>query len=177
MDPDKDLANQTLTGEQYVNRILSVPREGTYFEQPARTKLISLQNLEMAVISCSDLQRCFSKFEAKRQTQLVEFLESLPFFAHWSKTQVKKLVPSLQPVDLQKGQILIREGTQNDDVYIVKKGTFSGVKNYKEPPTENLKRRREAVKSFLEGNHSTQLSLRSVFYDKIRTLTHNRQLA
>lgn len=43
------------------------------------------------------------KFEVRKMLADIEQLEQIPFFKHWSKNQIKKLLPSLNIVEAVRG--------------------------------------------------------------------------
>jgi hypothetical protein len=55
----------------------------------------------------NDFKNCLAKFTQKQEQIDTEFLFGTPFFNHWSKTQIKKILPSLKKVNIVKGQVLI----------------------------------------------------------------------
>ena len=78
------------------------------------------------------------KFEVRKMLANIELLEQIPFFKHWSKNQIKKLLPSLNIVEAVRGQILIQEGLMSEDIYIVRKGTFSGFRTFTQDGNSQL---------------------------------------
>ena len=58
-------------------------------------------------------------------TKVLYFLQELPFFKQWSKTMLTKLLSSFKPAFYHRGQMLFKEGSPNDEIFIVKSGEFS----------------------------------------------------
>ena len=84
-----------------------------------------------ATLTKTQFQDLLQKFVERRQQKMMDLLQQLPFFKHWSKTMLRKLLPSLNLVECVKGQILVQKDTLSDDVYLVKRGCFSGFKSLK----------------------------------------------
>lgn len=82
-------------------------KAGDYFGEKAlsdfgKTRLATLicsSECHLASLSKSEYRRCLNKFEQRRLLQNIETLEQMPYFAHWSKNQIKKLLPSLNVVE------------------------------------------------------------------------------
>ena len=74
----------------------------------------------------------------------------LPYFGHWSKTQVKKVLPSLNVITTTRGQTLVHENTASSDVYIVRKGEFRGFKTFHSGQTFNPAQEKQSVKQFID---------------------------
>ena len=63
--------------------------------------------------------------EARAITKTLYFLQELPFFKLWSKTMLSKLISSFKTVKFIRGLVLFKEGSTNDEVFIVRSGEFS----------------------------------------------------
>lgn len=58
----------------------------------------------------------------------IQFLAEIPIFQSWSTTQLSKILSSFTVIKFKRGQVLFREGTANEDIYIVKSGEFKGTR-------------------------------------------------
>jgi CRP-like cAMP-binding protein len=95
-------------------------------DKPRAATIITTAECHFATLSRTDFNKCLAKFDQRLFTHLLNFLHELPFFAHWSKSQLKKLIPSLNTVHAIRGQILVSQGEQNPDVYFIRSGELSG---------------------------------------------------
>ena len=57
---------------------------------------------------------------------MIQLIDSIPFFTHWSKHMKRRLNNAMQPVDVIQKAKIIREGSFNEHVYIVWKGEIQG---------------------------------------------------
>ena len=69
-----------------------------------------LTDTHFAILSKTDFVKCLAKFEAKAITKMLYFLQDLPFFKSWSKTQLNKILTCFKVVKYQRGHVLFKEG-------------------------------------------------------------------
>ena len=103
----------------------------------------------------------------------VAFLQTIPFFAHWTKKKLKSLVGQATTVSTHRGEILQTEGVANDAVFIIKSGQFQAIR--KTTTDIPAKPEHERVKEFLQGTQAKR-SVRGIFNNKISRITHKRGL-
>lgn len=111
--------------------------KGTWFgeyalkdRKPRRATIITTQPCIFATVSNEEFMKCMVKFDYRRTTQTIDFLNEMPLFSHWPKSHIKRLLPSLNIVKVIRGQILMNEGSQNSDVYFIRQGDFTGYKKH-----------------------------------------------
>ena len=100
-------------------------------EKKRQATLSTIKECHFATISKVDFKKLIDRFEQRRVQTNFELLEQLPYFSHWSKNMLRKVQPCFNVVEVTRGQILIQEGSLCENIYIVRKGSFSGFKSYK----------------------------------------------
>lgn len=106
-----------------------------------------------------------------------EMLESLPFFQQWSKTQLRKILPSFNIIEATRGQIIVQEGSLSDSIYIVRKGSFSGFRSFKTVVKPTVGQQTESYKQFMDSNRNKlRRNLRGIMNMKICSLTKVNQI-
>ena len=77
-------------------------------------------------ISRDNYNKCFKVLTDKLENDKVAFLMGLPFFRTWSRSRVSNQLatPMGKPQQVSKDAVLVKEGDQNEIVYIVWKGEF-----------------------------------------------------
>lgn len=71
-----------------------------------------------------DYERVLTKIEQKNKQKVNDFLRSLPFLTSWTNTALNKLQLSFETKNFFRNQMVYREGTVADVIYIVKEGEF-----------------------------------------------------
>jgi hypothetical protein len=66
-------------------------------------RVICTQECHFATVTKADYKKCLVKFEAKAFTKMLYFLQELPFFATWSKTQLNKVIPCFKKMKYHRG--------------------------------------------------------------------------
>ena len=54
----------------------------------------------------------------------VAFVQAIPFFSHWPRRKVKNLIHGTKIFSTSKGEVFQKEGSVNDNVYIIHSGQF-----------------------------------------------------
>lgn len=95
---------------QYVMQKVHSYKSGDFFGNLAlfnhknrASTIIATSECHFGVLGKDEFRKMLSKFELRRILTNIELLENLPFFAHWSKNQLKKLLPSLNIVVATRG--------------------------------------------------------------------------
>eukprot|EP00347_Sterkiella_histriomuscorum_P010646 403375474 len=139
--------------------------------KPRAARIKCLTDCHFAVMSKHEYNRCLAKIENKTRVMTIQFLSEIPFFTTWSTTQLGKILSSFSVIKFKRGAILFREGTPNEDIYIVKSGEFKGTRNILIRNTNNI----EPVMQYLRGER-TNKSLRSSFNSNMQNLTKNSNI-
>lgn len=85
----------------------------------------------LGVLCKADYDGCLEKIEIEHQSNLIEFIKSMPYFSTMSKGGILKIVKSLDNIKCCKGQNITKENFKkisngsNDYVYFVQKGEFA----------------------------------------------------
>jgi serine/threonine protein kinase len=58
-----------------------------------------------------------------RDTELVSYIQSLPFFHNFTQSQISEILSASHVVKIDKGETIIQEGTIDDSFYILTSGT------------------------------------------------------
>lgn len=67
---------------------------------------------------------------------------------------------------------MVQEGSLSEDIFIVRKGSFSGFRTYQSVGKPNAMQQNESVKQFLDSDQAKlKRNLRGVFNLKIMSLT------
>lgn len=61
------------------------------------------------------------------------FLESIPYFESWTKVALQRLSMNTQALNLKKGQFVFREGDLASEVFILKSGAVTIMRDFKLP--------------------------------------------
>ena len=72
-------------------------------DKPRAATIIATADSHFATLSRADFNRCIARFDQRKLANLLDYLYSLPFFQHWSKSKLKKLVPSFNKVHAIRG--------------------------------------------------------------------------
>ena len=64
-----------------------------------------------------------------RTATRVELLREIPLFAHCSKKELTEIARLAEEVEVEEGDVLIREGTPGHDFYVVVEGALDVVKD------------------------------------------------
>jgi len=64
-----------------------------------------------------------------RTSTRVELLREIPLFAHCSKKELTEIARLAEEVEVEEGDVLIREGTPGHDFYVVVEGALDVVKD------------------------------------------------
>lgn len=131
--------NEQATLSQFVMEHVHSYKSGDYFGEKAlsdyrfrQATILATTELHLGSVAKDEYRRCLAKFEGRRLLANIELLEQMPYFSHWSKNQIKKLLPSLNIIDVVKGQVLVQEDRLSDEIFIVRSGSFCGYKTYKQ---------------------------------------------
>ena len=103
----------------------------------------------------------------------VNFVQRIPFFSHWPKRKVKNLVHGTKIIPTNKGEVFQKEGSVNNNVYIIHFGQFSVSKKIEtvQPAKDECDRVREFLLS-----PKAKRSIRSIFNNKISRVTKRPNL-
>lgn len=89
----------------------------------------------LATISKHDYIRIFKRIDEKIKDEAISFYRLTPYFSHWSRAMLLKLLYCFKPKQVKKGQVIIREGFDYRDhgrfMYLIKDGDFEVIKKLK----------------------------------------------
>lgn len=83
-----------------------------------------LEETCLAVIKAYDFNGLLAAHEDAKITQKAEFLGSLPFLRNWTKVALFKLTYCFRELSYKLNQIVYKEGSPADEVFIIRSGEF-----------------------------------------------------
>lgn len=139
-------------------------------------RIVTATDCHFATVSRKDYTRVLARFKEQDLHRQMDYLMKLPFLMHMSKNQISKLMQVTTEVTFGKGQVVVGEATENQDIFFVKQGEFKGYKHFRQPVRNDEGKQQRSVKDFLLGV-TAKRSVRGVFNSKISSLTPNQALA
>lgn len=103
------------------------------------------QNSHFLVLYKGEYLQILGKVEAYKLKDKVEFLQSLLLFQRWSVRKLSKLSYAFEVKRINRGQVLFKEGSAKESVYLVKEGEFQLLKKHREPILLKIKLKRFAL--------------------------------
>ena len=84
----------------------------------------SLTDCYLGVLSRADFDHSIGKILKKKMEKLIVFMKSCPEFKNWSKTALSKLFYYWKQEKFVKDQVVYKQGTKCDKVFLVISGSF-----------------------------------------------------
>eukprot|EP00347_Sterkiella_histriomuscorum_P023290 403335214 len=106
--------------------------------KPRAATIRCVEDCHFAVMSQSDYMKILNKIEQKNMSRIVEFMHELPFFKVWTRTSLGKLQYSFEQKQLQRNQVLYREGQDAEMIYIIQNGEFEVTKRFKKEQVKEV---------------------------------------
>jgi CRP-like cAMP-binding protein len=97
-------------------------------EAPRAATITCHKECYFAVIGRAEYQRVLKKIQWKDVQKKIEFFLQIPFFNHWTRTQINKLIYLFSEQNFLLNQTVYNQGDKVDMVYIVKEGFFESLK-------------------------------------------------
>ena len=86
------------------------------------------EDCEFGVIYKKDFEHALAKIEQKNRDLMIDFLKNVPYFTHWTRTSISKMLYYIEKQLCIRNQEVFREGDQVNYVYIVRNGEFEVTK-------------------------------------------------
>jgi CRP-like cAMP-binding protein len=97
-------------------------------EAPRAATITCHKECYFAVIGRAEYQRVLKKIQWKDVQKKIEFFLEIPFFNHWTRTQINKLIYLFSEQNFLLNQTVYNQGDKIDMIYIVKEGFFESLK-------------------------------------------------
>ena len=104
-----------------------------------RQTFIAQEKCTLARISKTQYQRLIAKITNKNRMEMNAFLHTLPCLKHWTSRGLNKLQSAFLQQDYIRNQVVYREDTPADCVYIVQSGEFVMTKLEEEKVSKEVK--------------------------------------
>lgn len=69
-----------------------------------------LDDCEFAVFYYKDFLKILAKIDERQKEDIIVFFQSTPYFSHWSRSMILKLLAHLNLKRVKKDQMLVNEG-------------------------------------------------------------------
>eukprot|EP00347_Sterkiella_histriomuscorum_P018268 403346159 len=100
-------------------------------DKPRQASIQCLEECELASMQKKDYLRILAKIDDKSKEELLSFFLSTPYFGHWSRSMILKLLVSFHLRKVARDQIVVSEGTKNNYLFLIKEGEFEVTKKVK----------------------------------------------
>lgn len=97
----------------------------------------------MATILKSDFDDIFKRLADRAREEAIAFLWKMPYFQHWSKAMINKVVGLFRPRTFKREAVIIEEGMPLEErcIYLIKSGDFALSKRVKVNEAEIIEKR------------------------------------
>ena len=93
-------------------------------DKPRSATIITLEDTHFAILEKEDFNNIMAKALRDKFAEQVTFLSSFPFLAPLTRITKEKLWFILKPCKYNYGQIVINEGEELKNIYLVENGEF-----------------------------------------------------
>ncbi len=153
----------------YFNKEVGVLKPGTQFgelalinDAPRAATIYCMQESIFAIIERAEYERVLKRIEIKNQQMKIAFLKSLHFLAHWTTSQIQKVMHSFSEKSFVRNQSVYLQGEDPSLVYVVKEGEFEVL--------------RTITQTMEKSDQSRHTSFRKKYGSKAGSLTRNPKL-
>ena len=98
-------------------------------DKPRSATIVTLEDTHFAVLEKDDFNKIMAKALRDKFAEQVAFLSYFPFLSQLTRITKEKLWFILNPCKYSLGQIVINEGEELRDIFLVENGEFEITKN------------------------------------------------
>ena len=119
--------------------------------KPRAATIICKEDCYFATLDRQGYDKVLKRIHQNQLNANVKFLQSIPFFARWTKVSVAKFSYLFEKLSFKRNQIVYKEGDLCTHVYLVLSGEFEVKKRVRNQSTQ---RRKFDMKEFLPQTES-----------------------